>query len=63
MTILRCFVELGFIELGYRSKRSRYAHRYVPIYQPIPLRPPRRRNFWHMTWQISEKWNREWDND
>ena len=60
-TILRRLVDLGFIGLRYRGRdrKGRSIEKYVPIHQPITLRPPSRKNFWNICWHICKKWNDE----
>jgi len=59
-TILKRLVDLGLIGLRARWSRPRVIEKYVPISQPIPVRPPSGTNFYHIAWHICRKWNEEW---
>jgi len=58
--VLRRLVDLGFIELRIGRHNDGHCWLYLPVLQPITARPPGGRNFWHVAWQICEKWNKEW---
>ena len=62
VTVLRRFVDLGFIGLRYRGRdrKGRVAGKYIPIHQPIPKRSPSRKNFWNICCHICKKWNEQW---
>ena len=60
-TLRRQLVDSGFLELYYGSYKGKRQWVYAPILQPIPVRPPGGHNFYHMAWQICERWNREWE--
>jgi len=58
--MFRRLVDLGFIALTNRFEERRIIRKYAPIIQPIPTRPPSGHNFFHLIWQLCEKWNQEW---